>query len=223
MIELIDVRKGYPLPGRRRCDVLSGVSLQVRRGEIVAIRGRSGAGKSTLLSIMGLLLRPTLGKVVIDGEPAESMTDRARSSIRCRRIGFVFQEHNLLPNLSVVENVMLPMKYAGVRRRTASRRAEELLDELGLAGFGNLSPRRLSGGERQRVGIARALANDHAYLFLDEPTGSLDDESAEGVLRTIGMLGERRDIGVVIVSHADAVAGLADRRFVLSDGELHGV
>lgn len=199
MIELIDVSKWYPLPGRRRRDVLTGVSLQVHRGEVVVIRGRSGAGKSTLLSVMGILLRPTLGKVVIDGEPAGDMPDRARSHIRCRRIGFVFQEHNLLPNMTVVENVMLPMRYAGVRRRAATRRAEELLDELGLAGFGNLSPRRLSGGERQRVGIARALANDRAYLLLDEPTGSLDDESAQGVLRTIGMLGERRDIGVVVV------------------------
>jgi lipoprotein-releasing system ATP-binding protein len=202
--------------------VLKGVDFDLRPGEIVALIGPSGAGKSTLLHIAGLLERPDAGTVLIQGRDCGRLSDDERTLLRRSELGFVYQFHHLLPEFSALENVMLPQMIAGAARRRAGEKAMALLDRVGLAPRASHRPARLSGGEQQRVAIARALANDPKILLGDEPTGSLDHATGEGVLKA--MLGLVRESGLaaLIATHNSELAGRLDRIVALADGRLGG-
>ncbi len=215
MIALTDIRKRFGT-----LDVLRGVSLEVARGEAVAVVGASGAGKSTLLQIAGTLMRPDGGRVVIDGTDVGALGDRALSRFRNERIGFVFQFHHLLPEFTALENVMIPALIGRRDKRAAARRAAELLETMGLAERLEHKPAALSGGEQQRVAIARALMNDPAVLLADEPSGNLDSRNREEIHRLFFDLRNRTGQTVVIVTHDEGLAATADRRIVMSDGRV---
>ena len=215
MIALTDIRKRFGT-----LDVLRGVSLEVARGEVVAVVGASGAGKSTLLQIAGTLMRPDGGRVVIDGTDVGALGDRALSRFRNERIGFVFQFHHLLPEFTALENVMIPALIGRRDKRAAARRAAELLETMGLTERLEHKPAALSGGEQQRVAIARALMNDPAVLLADEPSGNLDSRNREEIHRLFFDLRDRTGQTVVIVTHDEGLAATADRRIVMSDGRV---
>jgi putative ABC transport system ATP-binding protein len=204
-------KKGY--------QALRGVSFAIARGEFAAVMGPSGCGKSTLLNILGLLDRPTTGSFFLQGRDAGSLSDSERTALRRQTMGFVFQAFNLLPRLSALENVCLPMTYAGARRPEREARARELLDKVGLGRKAHHTPLELSGGERQRVGIARSLANRPAVLLADEPTGNLDSQSSAEIL---AMLRELHASGmtIVLVTHDPNIAKGAQRVLRLKDGRL---
>lgn len=197
---------------------VDGVSLSVRRGELVAIVGPSGSGKSTLLALLGGLLSPTTGMVQLDGEPLSELPERTRARLRAQRIGFVFQQASLVPYLTARENIEVVGDFAKMPRTRSRRRAKELLDRLGLADRSDHRPHALSGGERQRVAIARALLSDPVMLLADEPTASLDRERGRDVVETLADATRRNGRGGVIVTHDDDVAAAADRRLSLRDG-----
>ncbi len=215
MIALTDIRKRFGT-----LDVLRGVSLEVARGEVVAVVGASGAGKSTLLQIAGTLMRPDGGRVVLDGTDVGALGDRALSRFRNEHIGFVFQFHHLLPEFTALENVMIPALIGRRDKRAAARRAAELLETMGLAERLEHKPAALSGGEQQRVAIARALMNDPAVLLADEPSGNLDSRNREEIHRLFFDLRDRTGQTVVIVTHDEGLAATADRRVVMSDGRV---
>lgn len=200
---------------------LDGVDLAVRRGEFVAIMGPSGSGKSTLLHILGALDRPTEGAVVLDGEDLS----RARSldEVRMRKVGFVFQLHNLLPDLTLAENVMLPMAPMPGDRSAKADRAYLLLEKVGLAHRANHLPVKVSGGERQRAAIARALANDPPLLLADEPTGSVDTTTGEQILALIEELRKERGVTIVLITHNEDIARRADRIVRIRDGRIERI
>jgi lipoprotein-releasing system ATP-binding protein len=200
--------------------VLNGVTLDVARGEMVAIVGASGAGKSTLLHIAGALERPTRGDVVIDGEVIAQRTDDEMAAIRNRKVGFVFQFHHLLREFSALENVMMPMRIGGADVKRARSRAEELLSRVGLSGRMHHRPNELSGGEQQRSAVARALAMDPALLLADEPSGNLDHANAELLHDLLAELARDLEIGMVVVTHNRSLAGRADRALLLDNGVL---
>lgn len=197
---------------------LNGLTMTVERGEFVAVMGPSGSGKSTLLHILGALDRPTSGEVWVDGKNLATVRDL--DTFRARTVGFVFQMHNLIPTLTARENVEVPMMGQPVGRRERRRRAEELLERVGLAGRMNHLPAQLSGGERQRVAIARALANRPAIILADEPTGNLDSQSGAEVVALMREL--NRDLGttIIIVTHDPSVARRADRILLMRDGRI---
>ena len=199
---------------------LRGVNLDIYANEMVGIIGPSGSGKSTLLGIIGGLDSPTEGKIAIDGVDITRMSEGQLTDIRNQKIGFVFQFFNLIPTLTAIENVALPIEFAQERRHKPFERAEELLEQLGLGGRLNHRPNELSGGQQQRVAIARALANDPPILLADEPTGNLDSRSGETVLEALGSI--RDDIGttVVLVTHDPSLAGRMDRVLTLVDGRI---
>jgi putative ABC transport system ATP-binding protein len=209
------VRKSFE-GGRVRA--LESVSLRVEPGELVALTGPSGCGKSTLLNLVGALDRPDSGSILVDGQPLEGLSDPAE--YRAATVGFVFQFHNLIPTLTAVENVQVPMFGRGRPRRERERRARELLDEVGLAERVDASPATLSGGERQRVALARALANEPRLLLADEPTGALDSETGLQVVELIQRVRERRGMTVLLVTNDGELAGLADRTLRLRDGVI---
>ena len=198
---------------------LRGVSFEVAQGQFAAIMGPSGCGKSTLLNILGLLDAPTSGRYVLDGEDTSGLSDAQRTQRRRRRIGFVFQAFNLLPRLSALENVCLPMAYDGVDVEARRARAQELLERVGLGQKTRHTPLQLSGGERQRVGIARALANRPALLLADEPTGNLDSKSSADILALFKEL-HAGGMTVVLVTHDPAIGQAAQRVVRLRDGML---
>jgi len=198
---------------------LKGVDLEVRRGEYVAIVGPSGSGKSTLLYIMGLLDRPTSGRVFLEGRDVSGLDDVEASRLRSRRIGFVFQMFNLVPWLSALENVALAASIAGLPRREAYERARELLDLVGLGGRVHHRPSQLSGGEQQRVAIARALINKPSVLLADEPTGTLDSATGAQIVKLLRGLTDG-GVTVVAVTHNPDVASVADRVVKLRDGRV---
>ena len=195
---------------------LRGVSFHVKAGEFVAIMGPSGCGKSTLLNILGLLDKPTGGAYKLEGRPTAKMNDAEITGLRRARIGFVFQAFNLLPRLSALENVCLPMAYAGVELSEREARAKELLERVGLGKKAHHTPLQLSGGERQRVGIARALSNKPAILLADEPTGNLDSKSSTEILALFREL----EITRVLVTHDPAIGEAAQRIIRVKDGLL---
>jgi putative ABC transport system ATP-binding protein len=204
-----------------RVTALQEVTFDVASGEFVALTGRSGSGKSTLLHLIGGLDTPTAGRVLVDGE---NVADVKRSSTYRRNVvGFVFQLHYLLPDLTARQNVEMALLGAGVRRSERRRRALALLDEAGLAHRAEHQPHQLSGGERQRVAVARALANEPTLLLADEPTGSLDTASAERVLNLISAVRERRGMTTIIVTHDVSVSGRADRTLQIADGRIVGM
>jgi len=196
---------------------LRGVDLLVQRGEFAALIGPSGSGKSTLMAILGCLDSPTGGRYLLDGQAVEALPRSALARVRNEKIGFVFQYYNLLPRASVLRNVELPMLYAGVSRKERTRRAEELLDKVGILDKARQLPSKLSGGQRQRVAVARALVNRPALLLADEPTGSLDSHTGTEVLALFREL-HRQGHTIIIVTHDPSVAALAERRVELCDG-----
>jgi lipoprotein-releasing system ATP-binding protein len=206
--------------GDRHLQVLQGVSLDLRAGEIVALVGQSGSGKSTLLHIAGLLERPDGGDVVIEGRSAGQQTDRQRTMLRRKFLGFVYQYHHLLPEFSALENVMLPQMLAGLSRGQARLRARDLLAMVQLKDRGDHRPGRLSGGEQQRVAIARAVANAPRVLLADEPTGNLDSETADLVFRQLMILVRETGMAALIATHNHELAARMDRTVHLKDGML---
>ena len=201
--------------------VLSGIDLVVRAGEFVALTGQSGSGKSTLLYLLGVLDRPTEGQVFLDGVDIGGLDDDQRAALRSRKLGYVFQFHFLLPEFSVLENVLLPMMRRGERRPAdAERHARETLASLGLGELASRRPHQLSGGQQQRVSIARAVANDPRILLADEPTGNLDSRNGEAVMSVFEELARERGITVVMVTHERGFAARASRRIDMSDGVI---
>ena len=201
-------------------EVLHGLSFSVERGEIVSIVGASGAGKSTLLQIIGTLMSPDAGSVTINGRDVAGMSDNELSEFRNCHVGFVFQSHHLLEEFSAVENVMMPMLIAGVKRAEAQRRATELLELVQMSHRLEHRPSALSGGEQQRVAIARALANNPSVVLADEPTGNLDTATRDEIQRLFFDLRERTNQTFIIVTHDEALAEKSDRKIVMSDGRI---
>jgi ABC-type lipoprotein export system ATPase subunit len=206
--------------GRVRVAALREVELTLDRGEMVAIMGPSGCGKTTLLNCLSGLDGVDAGEIVIDGTPLSAMSDAARTDYRARRMGFVFQFYNLLPVLTAVENVELPLLIARVRPRDARRRALEALDLVGVADRAGHVPDKLSGGERQRVTIARALVNDPAIVWADEPTGDLDSENAQEIVALMRRLNGERGLSFLIVTHDLSVGRSTDRIVRMLDGRV---
>jgi putative ABC transport system ATP-binding protein len=198
---------------------VSDVSLEIDRGDFVAIVGRSGSGKSTLMSLLGLLERPDCGRYLLDGRDVQELDDDGRAGLRCRAIGFVFQMASLLPRASALENVEMPLAYAGVGGAERHRRAQAALERVGLAHRRDHWPHQLSGGEQQRAAIARALVNDPALILADEPTGALDSKTAAEILALFEEL-NRDDRTLVVVTHASDVAAHARRQITIGDGRI---
>jgi ABC-type lipoprotein export system ATPase subunit len=218
LIQLTDIRKIYDL-GEVKVEALAGVSLTVESGEYVALVGPSGSGKSTLMNILGCLDRPTAGSYRLAGDETAHLSSDARAHVRNRRIGFVFQNFNLLARTSAVENVELPLLYVrGLSAGQRRQRAVELLKRVGLADRLDHHPAQLSGGQQQRVAIARALANNPAILMCDEPTGNLDTRTSKDVIRLFRQLNQESGITVILVTHDQEVAHTARRIVVLRDG-----
>jgi putative ABC transport system ATP-binding protein len=206
--------------GKVKVHALRGIDLEVRRGEMVAVMGPSGCGKTTLLNCLSGLDEPTQGEVIIEGVSLQQMSERRRTEYRARRMGFVFQFFNLLPVLSAVENVELPLLASGVAPREARRRSLEALAMVGLAEQANQRPAELSGGQQQRVSIARSLVNQPAIVWADEPTGNLDSETAEEVMSLLCRLNRENRQTFVIVTHAPEVGRRADRIIQMRDGRI---
>jgi len=204
--------------GSERLEILRDASLNLRRGEIVALVGPSGSGKSTLLHIAGLLERPDGGHVTIDGRACERLGDRERTRLRREHMGFVYQNHHLLPEFSAAENIALPQMINGVGRRRARARADELLAKMGLEARATHRPARLSGGEQQRVAIARAMANRPKVLLADEPTGNLDPETADRVFDQLLALVRDHGLAALIATHNHALTRRMDRVLALERG-----
>ena len=221
MVELCEVVKSYRA-GEESVSVLRGVSVSIAEGESVAVTGPSGSGKSTLLNIIGTLDQATSGKVTVAGEEVSRMNELALASFRNRRLGFVFQSHHLLPQCTVLENVLVPSLASGaweVRKR-AAHRAQELLKRIGLAHRAGHRPAQISGGECQRVAVVRALINQPKLLLADEPTGSLDRRSAEVLSDLLLKLNREDGVTLIVVTHSSALAGRMQRRLELRDGKL---
>lgn len=200
--------------------VLKGIDLHIDKGEVVSIVGPSGAGKTTLLQIIGTLDKPDSGDIIIDGTDVRKLGAKKLSEFRNRRIGFVFQFHQLLPEFTAVENVMLPAFIAGMSKSEAKKRAVELLDFMGLSDRADHKPNELSGGEKQRVAVARALVNRPAVILADEPSGSLDSKNKDELHRLFFDLRDRTGQTFVIVTHDESLAKITDRTIEMKDGML---
>jgi len=218
MLELKGVEKAYG-EGATVVNALRGVNLSVGPGAMVAVMGPSGSGKSTLLTIAGSLEEPTGGEVLIDGAPLSRMSRNAKARLRRRSIGYVFQDFNLLPGLTAVENVALPLELDGMSGRRARAAGKRVLDDLGLGERADQFPDQLSGGERQRVAIARAVVGDRRLLLADEPSGALDSVNAEAVMRLVHDAC-KRGVAAVVVTHDAQLASWADRVVFLRDGRI---
>jgi ABC-type lipoprotein export system ATPase subunit len=220
LIELRDITKTYHL-GEIDVPVLKGVSLDVGRGEFVALMGASGSGKSTLMNILGCLDRPSSGSYVLDGQLVSDLSSDERARVRNSKIGFVFQSFNLLSRTTALENVMMPLSYAAhVSEKEARKRAKELLDRVGLADRMDHYPSQLSGGQQQRVAIARSLINHPPLLFADEPTGNLDSRTSQEVLEMFQKLNDEEKITIILVTHDANVGGIAKRTIRMRDGKI---
>ena len=221
VIRIEGISKHYQM-GETIVRALDGVDLSVKTGEMLSIMGASGSGKSTLMAILGCLDKPTNGRYCLDGSYVESMNDTQLAAIRGNKIGFVFQQFNLLARTSALENVMLPLTYAGVGGRDKTDRAKEALDLVGLSDRVHHSPSELSGGQQQRVAIARALVNRPAILLADEPTGALDSKTGAELMELFQKLHNEQGITLCIVTHDSKVAALMPRSVILHDGRISG-
>jgi ABC-type lipoprotein export system ATPase subunit len=219
IIQAQQVKKVYR-NGLLRVEALNGINMQVEEGEMVAIMGPSGCGKTTLLNCLYGLDTIDEGNVFIKGDNLRDLSDNERTAYRARHMGFIFQDFNLLPVLSAVENVELPMLVSRVPGKKARKRALEMLDRVGLSDRARHRPAELSGGQRQRVTVARALTNDPAIVWADEPTGNLDSETAEDIMSLICRLNRENGQTFVIVTHDIEVGKLANRIFTMRDGEI---
>ncbi|MCY0906110.1 ABC transporter ATP-binding protein [Arthrobacter sp. H14-L1] len=220
MLEVKDVVKSFKT-GDHTIKPVNGVSFSVEQGTFAAILGKSGSGKSTLLSLLGALDKATSGDVLVDGVNISQLPDSKLTAYRRDDIGFVFQQYNLIPNLSAKENVMLPMEFAGVSRAERSARAVELLSQVELAEeTHDRKANKLSGGQQQRVSIARALANRPKLILADEPTGNLDDETGELIIELLRSLCQEKNTTILVVTHDQALARKTNRRFRLARGKI---
>jgi putative ABC transport system ATP-binding protein len=219
VIELSNIHKTYTM-GDVEVHALRGISLTIREGEFVAIMGTSGSGKSTTMNIIGCLDRPTSGTYILDGQDVSSMSKDERADIRNRKLGFVFQGFNLLSRTSALENVELPMLYAGLDSTERHKRAREALLSVGLADREYNHPNQLSGGQQQRVAIARSLVNQPSLILADEPTGNLDSRTSVEVMEIFQRLNRERGITLVLVTHEHDIADYADRVVVFKDGKI---
>jgi putative ABC transport system ATP-binding protein len=220
MLRAANVTKTFGT-GNTGVTAVDDVSLTVGHGEFVAVVGRSGSGKSTLMSLLGGLEKPTSGSIEVDGRDITKLGGRDLIAYRARQVGFVFQSYNLVPNLTALENVMLPMEFTGTRTTERRQRARLLLDQVGLPGvIQSRKPGKLSGGEQQRVAIARALANGPELILADEPTGNLDSQTRETIIKLLRLLAHSAGTTVLVVTHDDSLAGQSDMTFHLEDGQL---
>jgi lipoprotein-releasing system ATP-binding protein len=220
VLEAHDLHKTYTGGDGGQIDVLSGINLSVRRGEMVSIVGESGAGKSTLLHVLGALDAPTRGYVVIGGHPVQGRSEEDLAGLRNRTVGFVFQFHHLLREFSALENVMMPLRISGADEKKSRARAEELLARVGLGGRMTHRPGQLSGGEQQRTAVARALAMDPQVLLADEPSGNLDARNGEMLHELLSGMVHDFEVGMVVVTHNRALASRANRILLLEGGRL---
>lgn len=223
MTAVVDIRgvtKTFNTGTPNELTVLHGVDLRIERGELLAIVGASGSGKSTLMNIVGLLDRPTTGSYLLSGEDVSGLDDDALAALRSQKIGFVFQNFNLIGRISAKANVELPMMYAGMGSRERSERAAMLLEQVGMGERMDHSPAELSGGQRQRVAIARALANDPDLILADEPTGALDTATGDMVMELFHQLHEERGTTIAIITHNPELADECERTLVMRDGML---
>ncbi|HTD37893.1 MAG TPA: ABC transporter ATP-binding protein [Candidatus Limnocylindrales bacterium] len=220
VVQVRDLRKIYPLDGGEDVVALRGVDLTIDPGEFVAVMGPSGSGKSTFMHIVGLLDRPTAGEYRFAGSEVSSLDADALADLRSRALGFVFQAYNLLPRTTAIENVELPMVYAGVPASTRRRAALEALDAVGLVKYAQHQPNQLSGGQQQRVAIARSIVNQPQLILADEPTGALDTASSEDVMALFRRLNEERGMTVMLVTHEPDVAAHARRLVTFRDGHI---
>ena len=215
MIRIEGIRKSYG-----SLEVLKGIDLEIQKGDIISVVGRSGAGKTTLLQILGTLDRPDSGKVYFNNEDPFQLNDAKLSAFRNQHIGFVFQFHQLLPEFSAIENVMIPGMIAGRKSAELKKRAEYLLQKLNLADRSQHKPTELSGGEQQRVAVARALMNEPQLILADEPSGNLDSKNARELHELFLELRREEGQTFVIVTHNETLAELADRKIVMEDGRI---
>jgi len=218
VIQVVDLEREYLL-GAERVRALQGVSLEIRRNEYVAIMGPSGSGKSTMMNVLGCLDTPSRGEYWLNGQEVSRMSDDALARVRNREIGFVFQTFNLLPRASALQNVELPLVYAGVPSRQRRQQACQALDRVGLGNRMDHRPNELSGGQRQRVAIARALVNQPSLLLADEPTGNLDSTTSADVMRVFDILHQQGQT-IVLVTHESDIAAHAARVVTLRDGRI---
>jgi putative ABC transport system ATP-binding protein len=218
VIQLQEVRKNYYL-GKVVIEVLKGISLSINRNEYAALMGPSGSGKSTLMNIIGCLDTPTSGEYILNGQPVSGMTDNSLADVRNQEIGFVFQQFNLLPRLTALENVALPLVYAGVAKKTRIERAKHVLDLVHLSDRSHHRPNELSGGQNQRVAIARALINNPSLILADEPTGNLDSRTSYEIMDIFDQIHSAGNT-VLLVTHEEDIAAHAKRIIRLKDGLL---
>jgi putative ABC transport system ATP-binding protein len=220
LIQLKNIHKSYPLDGFD-LEILKGIDLEINAGEFVAIMGPSGSGKSTLMNILGCLDTPTSGSYLLEGENVENLSADELATIRNRKIGFVFQGFNLLSRTSAIENVELPMVYAGIGDAERRKKAEAALTKVGLAERMYHQPNQLSGGQQQRVAIARAIVNDAPIIFADEPTGNLDTKMSVEIMQLFSNLNTDLKRTIILVTHEEDIALYAKRIIKIVDGEIH--
>jgi len=220
LIRLVDICKQYEPPGAPVVPVLHGVSLEIHSGEFVCLMGQSGSGKSTLMNILGCLDTPTSGSYLLDSESVAGMPNDQLAAIRNRKLGFVFQGFNLLKRMTAIDNIALPLIYAGVPRDQARNRALEKLALVGLRDFGDRLPNQLSGGQQQRIAIARALVMQPPVLLADEPTGNLDTHTSNEIMLLIQTLNVEQGITVILVTHELDIARFGRRLVRLKDGKV---
>lgn len=223
MLEVTEVKRSFK-SGDYTVNAVSDVSFTVAEGKFVSIVGKSGSGKSTLLSLLGALDKPSAGSIKIDGKNIAKMSDHKLIDYRCKTIGFVFQNYNLIPNLTALENVILPMEFAKMPRKTRLERGRQLLEQVGLSKDQmERKPSRLSGGQQQRVSIARALANKPKLILADEPTGNLDTQTGKMIFDLLHELARSENTTIITVTHDMGIAGKTDSTFQLLDGKLQEV
>lgn len=222
MLRVEGVSKTYRL-GSVEVPVLHDINLEVEKGEFVALMGPSGSGKSTLMNLIGCLDRPTRGRIFIEGRDVSKLDDKALSRIRGEKIGFVFQTFNLVSRLTALKNVEMPMVYQKVPREKRLKRAQELLEMVGLGGRVHHKPGELSGGQRQRVAIARALANRPAIILADEPTGNLDTRTGEEIMGIFKQLNREEERTILVVTHSPEIAGNCTRIVEMRDGRIQSL
>lgn len=220
VIRMENIIKTYYLGKPNELEILHGINLAVHEGEFVSIVGESGSGKSTLMNIIGVLDRQTSGNYYLEGQDVGGMTDEVRSAIRNRRIGFVFQNFNLLPRANALKNVMIPLMYGKERTRDQKERAMEMLAMVGMEDRATHRPNELSGGQKQRVAIARAMINDPAIILADEPTGALDSKTGHMVMDLFHKLNEEQGKTIVLITHSHELASETQRIVTLLDGEI---
>jgi putative ABC transport system ATP-binding protein len=217
VVQAKDITKVYQM-GEFEVSALCGVSLNIARSEVVSIMGPSGSGKSTLMNVLGCLDRPTSGEYYLDGEPVAKLNDDQLSSIRNRKVGFVFQSFNLLPRQTALANVTLPMRYAGANGAKMREKARAALEMVGLGDRINHRPNELSGGQQQRVAIARALVNDPAIILADEPTGALDTKSGQEIMDLLLKMNKEHGTTLIFVTHDPRIATMTQRTIHIQDG-----